>query len=438
MMGSISETTSRIRTGEISPYDVFEYLMERIRKFDGTIKSYTTLNETAAHDAERLSELAHRGDFLGLLHGIPVSAKDLIDTAGIRTTYGNRKFSGNIPEKNAGVIDSIISSGGYIIGKTNTHEFALGSESPPTANPYDTSRIPGGSSGGSAAALAADLAIFAIGSDTGGSIRIPAAMCGVTGFKPTYGLISTRGVFPESWSLDHLGPMVRHAEDIPLAMEAMGSSLPPLKLNRPLKAGMIRDFFDASNNEVARTVETSLQKLESSGTVELVDFHSDVFPESVKFHEIIDTSEIAAVHGDMYREDSSVYMKSSVQQIEAGLARPAPDYIIALREREGLYRKLMRDLGDIDILVSPTLPEVAPTAAEYSRLDLAGHDWYIQFQAEFNYLGMPALTVPCGLVRSLPVGLQIVSRKYEDSKAINAAVDYQKLTDWHLRVPDLH
>lgn len=437
MLGSISGTAEKIRLGDLSPVEVFEALKSSIEKHDGRIKSYTSLNEKAESDAVLLSKLADEGKFRGPLHGIPLSVKDLIDTAGLRTTYGNESFSSNVPVKNAVVVDNLLSSGSYVIGKTNTHEFALGAETPPTGNPFDIDRVPGGSSGGSAAALAADMALLALGTDTGGSIRIPAAWCGVTGLKPTYGMVSAEGVFPESWSLDHVGPMVRYAEDIPLVMKAMGVPLAPFEIKTPMKAVFISDFFEESNQKVSAGVREAVRVLESSGIIEVSDFNSGVFPESLALHEKIDLSEIATIHGVEYRAHRRGYMKTSMEQIEAGLQIPAHEYIAALRQRDALYSRLCRELGDVDVLISPTLPETAPLRTEFSGMSLADHDDYVKFQAEFNYLGMPALSVPCGFVDSMPVGLQVISRRNEDSKAVAVGIELQRLTSWHLTRPSL-
>lgn len=437
MKKSILETVKQIRSGEVTAVEIYEGLISRITEFDENIRSYVTLNPLAEKETRILDEMVAHGKFRGPLHGIPVSVKDLIDTAGIRTTYGNSRFNSNIPKRDAAVVSHLKKSGAYVLGKTNTHEFALGIGTFPTVNPYDFSRIPGGSSGGSAAALAAEMSVFALGSDTGGSIRIPAAMCGITGLKPTYGKIPTDGVFPESWTLDHIGPMVRFAEDLPLVMEAMGAPIKRFRNRTRLKAGIIGDYFESSDRRVSNTVSHAIDKLESEGKIEVFHVGSEILQESMKFHEVIDTSEIATVHRTRYESEREVFTESSREQIESGMKRSAVEYIEAIRKRDALYEKLKEEMKGVDLLISPTLPKTAPTRKDLQSKYSADHDSHVSFQSEFNYFGMPAISIPCGFVDGLPVGLQVASERDRDPVVINLAIEFQKLTDWHLRSPVL-
>lgn len=430
MIQSVTELNRKIREVEVTPLELHEDLRERIEKYDQDVRSYVTLNENAEKLAGRMTDLARRGDLSGPLHGIPVSVKDLIETKGLRTTYGSAHYSENVSDANAQVVENLLDEGSYVIGKTNTHEFALGVVTSPTANPHDLSRIPGGSSGGSAAAIAAGLSVFALGSDTGGSIRIPASMCGITGLKPTYGIISTEGVFPESWSLDHVGPMVRFAEDLPIVMNAMGSRIENRSIEKPLKVGLISGFMESACNEVRNTVRSATQKMESAGLIEVSDFTSTIFGESLELHEVIDTSEIAAIHRDQYYTDPSIYLESSIREIESGLSRSAAEYIMATRSRDAMYEKFLKDMRGYDLLISPTLPKTAPTLNELQEIG-----GYVAFQSEFNYLGVPAMSIPCGFVNDLPVGLQLIGRRYDDSAPISLAIEFQNITDWHLDIP---
>lgn len=424
-----------IAKGEISPVFILNELLERIEKLDPTIRSYVTLNPKARGEASLAEKAVRENKKLGPLHGIPVSVKDLMDTAGLRTTYGNGLYASNVPEKNAVVVDNLVYAGAYVLGKTNTHEFALGMESPPTVNPYDITRIPGGSSGGSAAALASSMSVFALGSDTGGSIRIPASMCGITGLKPTYGIIPTDGVFPESWSMDHVGPMVKFTEDIPLVMAAMGHDISGKRPKLPIKAGIVTDSLESADPAVSKTVERAINELSSSGIIEVSYLRSEIFEKSARLHEIIDTAEIATVHRERYPARREAFMKTSIEQIEAGLSRSAVDYIAAMRYRDILYSQLLQEMNGIKILITPTLPRTAPTIAEVNNMDLGDHGPFVTYQSEFNYLGMPALSVPCGFISGLPVGLQIIAPRMGDDLAVFVGEEYQKISDWHLKSP---
>ncbi len=432
---SLGTLIEELRGGKTSPMTIFEELSQNIEKTDNKIRSYLALNENAADEARRALESLKRGN-APFLTGIPVSAKDLIDTRGIATTYGNSHYSNNIPEKDADVITSIKNWGGYVLGKTNTHEFALGMESSPTANPWDTERIPGGSSGGSAAAVAADLAVFAIGSDTGGSIRIPSAMCGVTGLKPTYGSISAEGVFPESWTLDHLGPITRYASDIPIMMKAMGCDIGYAELGKTVKVGVVEEYMDEVDPGVRKLLDDAIAVLENSGRISTSSFPAELSEQANTYHEIIDTSEIATIHRDRYREHPEIFLPTSVEQIEAGMSRTGPEYVEAVRERDPLYSRYEKAMGEADFVMLPTMGKTAPLRSEMRRMTLEEHAPYVKYLAFVNYFGNPAISIPVGFLNGLPVGLQIIARRNHDAELVALAVEYQKLTDWHLKRPN--
>ncbi len=425
------------RGGKTSPIDIFQKLSQNIERTDSSIRSYLALNRDAGNEARKAAEALKRGN-APFLAGMPVSVKDLVDTKGIATTYGNSHYSSNVPEKDARVITEIKKSGGYVLGKTNTHEFALGMESSPTANPWDTDRIPGGSSGGSAAAVAAGSAIFAIGSDTGGSIRIPASMCGVTGLKPTYGSISAEGVFPESWTLDHLGPITKFASDIPLMMKAMGCDMGNARLGRKVKAGVVIDYMEEAHPGVRKTLEEAISVLEENGLISTFDFPADILEQANAYHEIIDTSEIAAIHKHRYREHPEIFLPTSIEQIEAGMSRTGPEYVEAARERDPLYSRYEKAMGDADFVILPTMAKTAPLKSEMRAMTLEEHSPYVKYLAFVNYLGNPAISIPCGFSNGLPVGIQIMGKRNHDAEVVALAAEYQKLTHWHLMHPEAH
>lgn len=431
---TLEATIKELREGKTSPITIFEELYKNISKTDSTLRIYVTLNENAREEANKASELLKKPN-PPMLAGIPLSVKDLIETRGIATTYGNSHFSSNVPEEDAELIRRLKNAGAYVLGKTNTHEFALGMESAPTANPWDTERIPGGSSGGSAAAVAAGSAIFAIGSDTGGSIRIPSSMCGVTGLKPTYGSISTEGVFPESWSLDHLGPITRYASDIPLMMRVMGRDIGSAELTKPLKAAVLTEYMEESDPGVRKAVQEAIDLMVNEGLVETFDLSADLLNTALSYHEIIDTSEIATVHKDLYPEHPEIYLPTSVEQIEAGRSRTGPEYVEAVRQRDILYSQFEKSLNGASLVLAPTMGKTAPLKSQMKTMTLAEHEPYVKFQASFNYLGNPALSMPCGFSNGLPVGLQVIGRRNFDAEAVSMAIEFQKITDYHLKHP---
>src|SRR5579884_1452392 len=233
---SIKQAADDVRSGLATPTELVEDALARIEQLDGEIRAFVTvMREEALAQAEEAERELRSGLFRGPLQGIPIGVKDLIAVKGVRTTAGSKVLADNVSQENAAVVEQLRKAGAVIIGKTNTHEFAYGTYTPPTRNPWNLDHIPGGSSGGSAAAVAAEMCLGALGSDTGGSIRIPAACCGVTGLKPTYGRVSCYGVIPLSWSLDHVGPLARSAEDCALIFDAIAGYDPrdPNSVSRP-------------------------------------------------------------------------------------------------------------------------------------------------------------------------------------------------------------
>ncbi len=426
MKKSISNLISLIKKGGLDPLELTEKLLQRIKKYDGVLNSYVALNPDAEKHAKSLNKSA-------LLCGLPVSVKDLIDTAKIPTTYGSVIFKNYIPKRDAKVVANLKRAGAFVLGKTNTHEFALGIETPPTRNPWDITRIPGGSSGGSAASIAADLAVFALGTDTGGSIRIPASMCGITGLKPTYSNISTQGVFPESWSLDHVGPMCRFASDLPLLLEGMGYRV-KRSSKFPLKLGLESNFLSECKKDVKSALEAFVNKLVSERVAEVQEVSFPLLEQINSAHSIIDTSEIATVHKKIYPKHKKEYLPLSIEQIELGLKRSAVEYVEAIRFRSKAVKRVSYEFRRFDVLVTPTMPSVAPKISEVKKMTLEELYPFVKFLEPFNFLGFPALVVPCGFA-NLPIGVQLVSKPNQEGVLIGLAERYQSVTDWHTRTP---
>lgn len=452
----VRETAARLRAGEVSPTELLELVLEQIARTDGEVKAYTTVREDDVHrDAEEAERELRSGRDRGPLHGLPVSIKDLIDTKDVRTTYGSAIFKDHVPGDDATVVRRLKNAGAVIVGKTNTHEFALGGVTPPTTNPFGLDRIPGGSSGGSAAAIAAGSALLTLGSDTGGSIRIPASFCGTVGLKPSYGLVSRVGVFPEAWSLDHVGPITRYVEDaaVLLGVIAGYDAADHTTSNRPvpdyvaelergvggLRVGVpTNHFYDRIDPEIDSAVRDALEHMHSLGlAVETVTF--PCIDEILGAYTAIDSAEVAANHRRIYDHHAHDYQPESKLYVEAGLFVRASTYIDAQRSRAGLLRRVLESLEGIDVLAVPTQPMRVPRIGDTVAI-INGEDEdlllaMIRLLAPFNFTGLPAISVCCGYdTDDMPIGLQVVGKPYEDDKVLRVAHAYQTSTQWLDRV----
>jgi aspartyl-tRNA(Asn)/glutamyl-tRNA(Gln) amidotransferase subunit A len=447
---------AQLRNGEITAPELLERVLRAIEATDGEVCAYTVVcAEGARREAEQAQSELGAGRDRGPLHGLPVSIKDLIDTKGVPTTYGSPIFERHIPGADATVVTRLREAGAVIVGKTNTHEFALGGITPPTRNPHDLGRIPGGSSGGSAAAIAAGSALLTVGSDTGGSIRIPASYCGVVGLKPSYGLISRAGVFPESWSLDHLGPITRYVEDAAVLLGPLAGRDPAdhttVRGEAPDYAAGLSEgveglhvgvpsnhFFDGLDAEVNTSVRAAIEQLVNLGMI----VREVAFPkvdELLGAHTAIDLAEIAANHRRIHAEHAARYLPETRQLIEAGFFVPVCTYIDALRARPRLLNEVLEAMDGVDVLATPSQPIVAPevgeTAAtindEEEDLLLA----MVRLLAPFNLLGLPALSLCCGYdSQRLPIGLQLVGKPYDERTVLRVAYSFEVSTPWRNHV----
>jgi aspartyl-tRNA(Asn)/glutamyl-tRNA(Gln) amidotransferase subunit A len=387
------------------------------------------------------------------LYGIPLAVKDLYDTKGIRTTSGSRFFADNIPQEDAFVVQKIKRAGAQIIGKTNTHEIALGvtNNNPhygACKNPWDITRTPGGSSGGSAVAVATGMAMAALGTDTGGSIRIPASLCGVVGLKPTYGRVSLRGILPLSWNLDHAGPITRRVEDAALMLQVIGgydeldptsvrtlpgdysSHLKDIMKERKI-ALAIGDFIEAADQEVLEAVRNAAQVLVELGVL-ITEVNVDFLKEGALANGLMTQADGAAFHRERLKEHPDWFGADVRQRLEAGAAFTSSDYILARRTQAEVKRRCELLLNQYDILILPTTPIPAPVLEGENALERARQ--LTRFTAPFNLTGLPALTVPCGFTKEgLPIGLQIVSRAWNEAGVLRTGYAFQQATDWHTR-----
>jgi aspartyl-tRNA(Asn)/glutamyl-tRNA(Gln) amidotransferase subunit A len=452
------------RNHQASPVDLVTAMLERIDHLNSRLNAYLTVMADEALAAARQAERDIRaGNYRRPLHGIPVALKDLYWTKGVRTTAGSKVLADWAPAEDATTVIRLKEAGAIIIGKAHLHEFAMGPTNinphyGPARNPWDTDRVPGGSSGGSGAAVAASLATTAMGSDTGGSIRIPASLCGITGHKPTYGLVSRYGVLTLSWSLDHAGPMTKTVEDAALMMNALAGYDPkdPASANRPvsdfrdaldgklrgLRIGLPRrHFFDELDPEVQWAMDDAIELIEGLGAaVTEVDFsHVQYVPATSM---TISWSEAAAYH-ERFVGRLDEYGSETRSRIELGRTILATDYLRALRTRRLIGEEFAAIMERVDLLVTPTIRIPAPRIDECGeKLGMTGGaDVRMVLSAltrPFNVTGAPALTVPCGFTANgLPIGLQIVGRPFDDMTVLRLGHAYQLATAWHKRMPPL-
>jgi aspartyl-tRNA(Asn)/glutamyl-tRNA(Gln) amidotransferase subunit A len=458
---TIAELAPRLRDRELSPVEVAEASVRRMEATEPNLNAFITRTGDQALAAARAAEAEIlAGNYRGPLHGIPFVTKDLFWTKGVRTTSGSQADLGFVPQDDAGVVQRLQDAGAYSVGKSNMSEWAFSIVGENEFfgwphNPWALGRVPGGSSSGSAASVAAGVAPLSLGSDTGGSIRAPAALCGLTGLKPTYGLVSRYGATPLSWSNDHAGPLARTARDVALAMNALAGHDPrdPYSVNRPavdhaaglesgiagLRVGVPREFvWDVIDPEVEALVRAAIARLAGLGAI-ITDVS---LPELGMIPAGITPVEAAAYHDGRIRRDGHLYNQRIRKAIEAGLFVPAATYVQAQRVRALIGRKLATVFRSVDVIATATVPVGAPAidvdALTVSGQTLATRRVLTRLTSPFNLNGHPALSAPCGFTTDgLPVGLQLVGRPLEDATVLRAAHAYQDVTDWHMQRPNL-
>ena len=424
MLVTIEEAAAKLRAREVSAVELAEESLRRTREAQPRLNAFITITEDLAlNQARRADAELARGVDRGPLHGIPYALKDLFATRGIRTTCGSKIFADRIPDHDSEVFRALTEAGAVLMGKTGMHEFAYGitNDNPhfgPIRNPHDTTRIPGGSSGGSGVAVAADLVFFAMGTDTGGSIRIPASYCGCVGLKPTYGLVSRSGVFPLGLSLDHVGPLTRTVRDAALVMNVIAASHPGTP-QAGRRIGVPENFFnDGLAPEVAAAYEQTLRTAESVG-FRLVPITVADPAEINAIGRIILLCEAAAVLKPWLdrRDDFGADVLALLDQ---GLLVSATDYIDARRLRR-LYRKRWAELWDrVDVVLTPTTPIQAPPIGSGKVGDEDVRLISTRFVRPFNVLGIPALSVPLR-TSSLPVGIQVIGQPFQEGAIFEIA-----------------
>lgn len=461
-MMSVREAGAALRAGKISAAELTEACLARIEQANPKLNAFLTVTADAARAAARQADDELRaGHDRGPLHGIPVAHKDLFCTEGVKTTCGSRVFADYVPDFDATVVAKLREAGAVMLGKTGLHEFAFGitSNNPhygPIRNPWDLERIPGGSSGGSGAALAAGLTFLATGTDTGGSVRVPAAYCGVAGLKPTFGLVSKYGLFPLGFSLDHAGPLGRTVEDVALMLEAMtghdplddssvrrarecysveGATLKGLRIVLPQNY-----YFDVMDAEVRALVLAAAQKAEEAGAT----FVTARVPDGDQLSAVAQVtllSEAAAVHEPYLRKRRGDYGAAVLALLETGRAIPATHYLQAQRLRKRILGVHLDLLKKADCILTPATPITAPLIGA-EQVDVSGelHDVRIlttRLMRGINALGLPALVLPCGWTRAgLPVGVQLIGRPFGEASLLRAGAALEAALGVERREPE--
>lgn len=449
---TLKEASDLLRSKAVSPVDLTQACLKRIENVDSRLNSFITVTkEEALKRAREMEAELHQGKWRGPLHGIPIALKDNIDTAGTRTTAASGLFKDRVPSEDAEVVRRLKLAGAVFLGKQNLHEFAYGGTADisyfgAVHNPWALDHVSGGSSGGSAASIAADLCFGSLGTDTAGSVRIPSSYCGVVGFKPTYGRVSLPGVIPLSWSLDHVGPICKTAEDAAwmLGVVAGYDPMDPTAVNVPvtdythalqiapakLRLGIPRSpFFENLHPEVAKNVEAAIEVLRR-----MVKSEAEIkLPSAAPFLPILG-AEAYAYHSKWIVESPDLYQLFTRKRIESAAGVKTHAYAQALRQTILQRREIADVFSGVDLLITPTMPRPAEAFAESKTFDSVG----FQNTSPFNIFGLPAITIPCGFTNSgLPIGLQISGAPFAESTVLMLAHAYERETEWHRLRPQL-
>jgi len=451
---SISEAAELLRQKKISPVELTKACLDRIESLNPVLNAFITVTDEAAMAQARVAEdEMQRGHWRGPLHGIPIGLKDLIDTAGVLTTCGSELFADRVPTEDAEVVRRLKNAGAVVLGKQNLQEFAYGGTSASSYygavhNPWNLNHIAGGSSGGSAAAVAAGMCFGALGTDTGGSVREPAAFCGIVGLKPTYGRVSTRGVFPLSWSLDHVGPICRSVRDAAIMLEAIAGYdvqdvtsvdwpteeyVNALSGKTDRRIGVVRQpFFRNIDMAIESAMNEAIEVIRgmSSRVIE-VDLPS--VPTGVQ------APEVYAVHKKYYANSPELYLPWMRERLAQAATADTGTYVEDRFALERVRRTVNEVFAEVDLLITPTTPVPPITIEEASKMapSLAGEVW-LRNTRPFNCYGLPTISIPCGFTNSgLPLGLQIAGPRFAEGRVLAFAHAFEQATAWHQLTPTL-
>lgn len=446
---TIDDAARLLRRRALSSAELTATCLATIAERDDALGAFITVTADTARAAAAVAdrELA-AGHDRGPLHGIPVALKDLFDQAGVTTTAGSRLLEKNVAAEDAAVTARLRAAGAVLVGKTNLHEWAFGvtTDNPhfgPTRNPWAPERIPGGSSGGSAAALVTGMCFASIGSDTGGSIRIPASLCGIVGLKPTRGRVSLRGAMPLSWTLDHAGPMARTVRDAAITLAAIAGHDPadPGSVDHPvddyladlerglgefggIRVGLVPYFLERADPVVASAVREAAAVLGAAGAI----VNEVALPRTEALRATQRTiigTDAAAFHRERIAAHRAGYGADVAERIDAGMAVTGPEYAFARRTRDELIRAFDGVFDRVDLLALPATPSVAPLREGADAVAAAAR--LTGLTSPFNLTGLPAISIPCGRDGDgLPIGLQLVSRRWGEALLLRAARAYER------------
>ena len=444
---SIAEISELVRKKEVSPVEITQVCLDRIEQYNSSLNAFISVYaDEAINQAKKAETEIIKNQYKGKLHGIPLAIKDNIYFAGKITTMGSKIHKDFISDFDATTVVKLRESGAIFLGKTNMHEYALGAttDNPhygTCRNPWDLNKIPGGSSGGSAAAVTAFLAYGALGTDTSGSIRVPAAACGLVGFKATYGRVSKYGCFPEAWSLDHIGPLTRTVADAAIIFDAISGSdsqdptclnLEPTNLSQQitgdlskLTIGIEEDFFfqfiDVEVEKQVRATIDNLKRLGAKVKKVKIPSLSDAFWALT----IIDTSETTAVHEPLMKKYAKDYGSDVRFLIECGYLPSAVDYLQALQLRRIIQDDVRKVFETVDVLLAPTLPSKTPSVGELTSVingkSVDTIETCMHNVGPGNLLGLPSISMPCGIIDGLPVGIEIIGGPLQELNVLNLA-----------------
>ena len=441
---SLAETSDLLRRKKISPVELSEACLARIEQLNPSINAFiTVMHDSALAQAREAENEIQRGNWRGPLHGIPIGLKDLIDTAGVKTTCGSALFKDRVPTNDAEIVLRLKRAGAVLIGKQNMQEFAYGGTSTssffgPVHNPWDVDRIAGGSSGGSAAAVVTGMCFAGVGTDTGGSVREPAAFCGIVGLKPTYGRVSARGVFPLSPSLDHVGPLCRNVADTALVLQALAGydKLDTTSVDWPIdtyadaldvmtkpRIGIVRrPFFDALDPEIESAMNEALKQL-SNLSADVLEIELPPTPTAVQ------APEVYAVHAKYFDASPELYGRWMQERLKQAAAMDTVAYVQARQELDRVRRCVADVFAKVDLLITPTTPVPPITISEALNMspEPAGELW-LRNTRPFNAYGLPTISIPCGFTQAgLPIGLQIAAAHFSEASLLSFAYAFEQI-----------